>query len=1052
MNNPAHAKGSLAVIAGAGTGKTYMLSERYLYHLVGHKLTPLEIVAVTFTEKAATELRSRIRKKVSENLSERDDILAELEAAQICTIHSLAARICHEHPEAADVSPDFSILDDLKRSLWLSEHLDDALGKLPLLIFEKLSYTQLQVLLPILLADPLTAESAFQKSPEHWPQLAATWQQKSQQEFLENPCWQQYTTTVLTFQGNDDDKMEQARQVALKALRVLKEEKNPREAVQRLKEIKLQGGSSKKWPNGGLEEVKSALKEMREIAQKASNVGLITLETGTADEQLALLLPHLYEAFQSVKEHMTCAKRRARVLDFVDLEECALRALQHPEVHAYYAQRWKAFLIDEFQDTNPVQAELLRYLTQGAICTIVGDEKQSIYGFRRADVQVFKDFREGILATGGEEYVLKTSYRTHAPLIQLCNQVFSPLLMDLHQEVGAFRKQSPHPAPHIRAYRVEAPSGTSVSQCRRVEAYHLASVLKQMLDDKVLVHDEHSDGLREINPGDIAILARAWEPLELYGDALAAAGIPSVHAGGGSLLATREAKDAWALLRFLVNPKDNLALAAVLRSPFFAVSDQVLFHLVSLIGKESPWWGHLERSSELNRPVQVLDELLQARQTNPPSRLLQMADRLCGYTAVMANLPGRQRREADWRGFLDLIRELEKNSEDLFIVTRCLFRYFESKVEVPRPPLEAKDAVSLMSIHASKGLEWPVVVVPDLARQDLNTSFPIYFDTKLGVAIKTEDAFGEAEKPILYTVLEQQQELREQAEARRVLYVALTRARDQILLSATKMGGNLNLLLPGLDAAEVALEPILFDANHTLPPVLPETKPLPEPLHLLPGSLGSGLCELPVTALSDYARCPRRFQFRYLEGHPGLGQGAAVAQRVGTLTHLALEQGIQEASLLSRYDLTLPQENVEEAIAMALSFYENPVFQSVRQAIEAKEETVTFKIGCLTLNGVADLVGSDFVLDFKTGKLMDPQHHRLQLWVYAQAKKKSTAHIAYLRDGSLYTFSTEELQAAAHEAQIIVDNILADHYPAKPSEQNCTLCLYQEVCRERHPT
>src|SRR5689334_18113421 len=110
----AYANGSVAVIAGAGTGKTHMLAERYLYHLRSHELSPLEIVAVTFTDKAAAELRSRIRLLVSQELPERADILAELEAAQISTIHALAMRICQEHPQAADVSPDFTVLDELE--------------------------------------------------------------------------------------------------------------------------------------------------------------------------------------------------------------------------------------------------------------------------------------------------------------------------------------------------------------------------------------------------------------------------------------------------------------------------------------------------------------------------------------------------------------------------------------------------------------------------------------------------------------------------------------------------------------------------------------------------------------------------------------------------------------------------------------------------------------------------------------------------------------------------------------------------------------------------
>ena len=137
----AYAPHSIAVTAGAGTGKTYMLVERYLYYLRERQISPLEMVAVTFTEKAASELRSRIRSTVSQEFPEAVEMLAELEAAQISTIHALAARICRQYPEAAGVPPDFAMLDDLERDLWLSDALKDALEKLPQHFYETVPYS-----------------------------------------------------------------------------------------------------------------------------------------------------------------------------------------------------------------------------------------------------------------------------------------------------------------------------------------------------------------------------------------------------------------------------------------------------------------------------------------------------------------------------------------------------------------------------------------------------------------------------------------------------------------------------------------------------------------------------------------------------------------------------------------------------------------------------------------------------------------------------------------------------------------------------------------------
>jgi ATP-dependent helicase/nuclease subunit A len=216
------------------------------------------------------------------------------------------------------------------------------------------------------------------------------------------------------------------------------------------------------------------------------------------------------------------------------------------------------------------------------------------------------------------------------------------------------------------------------------------------------------------------------------------------------------------------------------------------------------------------------------------------------------------------------------------------------------------------------------------------------------------------------------------------------------------------------------------------------------------GPVGSGLWELPVTALSDYARCPKRFQFRFIEGHPGMGEGIGMARRVGTLVHKALELDIRDINALASFDATLPQESVREAVELAQRFDQSTIFANVRDTSTGREQAITFNQGKLTLNGVVDLVGKDWVLDFKTSEELHPEYHRFQLWAYAAAMGYSTAHIAYLRGDILHTFSPEKIQATAHEASALVENILAARYPTKPSQENCTLCAYQEVCKEKH--
>ena len=367
------AEGSVVVVAGAGTGKTHMLTERYVHHLSEDRLSPLEVVAVTFTEKAAEELRSRVRERVRGRLATREDRLAELEAAQISTIHALCARVCREHLDEAGVPADFGILDELRGRLWTADRLADAMDDLPEEHYRVVPYPLMQVALESLLSDPLAAEEALAKGPEGWKDLIEEARERAVAGYLEEPALKEARWSLELCEGDEEDRMEQSRRAALSALDDLGAGGDRGSAFELLVRIDLRGGKKKAWGEGELASVKEALRFVRELARAALRRGIVVLEPGPADERLASALPVLRDAFGRARAFLAEAKRRSRVLDFADLEVHALRALEHEEVRDYYRERWRAFLVDEFQDTNPVQAALLDRLTQEA--SLVGTAK-----------------------------------------------------------------------------------------------------------------------------------------------------------------------------------------------------------------------------------------------------------------------------------------------------------------------------------------------------------------------------------------------------------------------------------------------------------------------------------------------------------------------------------------------------------------------------------------------------------------------------------------------------------------------------------------------------
>ncbi len=572
--------------------------------------------------------------------------------------------------------------------------------------------------------------------------------------------------------------------------------------------------------------MKAATGAVRQAVRQECEKGPLALAWSEADEAFAAMLPHLRAAYAHAAGRLEAARRQSRELGFADLEVHALRALEHPHVRDHYRERWRALLVDEFQDTNPAQARILGHLVEGAKLTVVGDEKQSIYGFRGADVGVFRSFRARIVADGGLEVVLTRTFRAHDGLAGSQEPAFASLLGPLHQPLTAARPAPSQAGPYLSFH---ACVGRGNAQPRRLNEAHLvARLVRELVDGGTLVTDPDSGEERPLRYGDVAVLARGNAPFETFAAVLPSLGVPAVEVAGGDLLGTREAKDGEAALRLLADRGDDLALAALLRSPFFAVDDAALLELARSVPPELTWWEHLaatDQGGELGRARGVLAEVLERRWDDVPSRLLASLDEATGYSAVVANLPGGRRRLADWRAFLALLRRLEGWHRDAFAVSRQLRRLRLAEVELPRPTLQAGDAVTLTTIHRSKGLEWPVVVVADLSYQGANDDTTLALDAELGLGVRLTSSQGDALDPVILGLLRHRRSGAAEDELRRLLYVALTRARERLILTTSERGkGNLTLLEPALEAAGIACVEVPLDLGLAHP-----DPPLPSP-------------------------------------------------------------------------------------------------------------------------------------------------------------------------------------------------------------------------------
>ncbi|MCC7493203.1 MAG: UvrD-helicase domain-containing protein [Fimbriimonadaceae bacterium] len=1062
-----------AVVASAGTGKTGTLTARYLAELRAGR-SPLQIVAVTFTDKAAGELRERIRQAVREESGRDSSRLAELDLAPISTFHTLCGRICREHPAAAAVAPGFTIQDAQQSRLFQQEHLDDLLVGLGPELYDPamLSFGTARAAVRQLLAEPLLAATALPLLDQPWELVAAAWEAALAAQRTEllgavgDSAWTAAVAYLQTLRSSDpEDRLAVALGIALEQVAAIAAGGDVEEHLRAIAGCgKGSPGAAKAWaPRDVKSEVRDPLWALRDRC-KGLLGALAELTLGPSDEWQWRAARQLARIHEAVAPELAARLEQAGALDFAGLEVGALRALGDPAVRQWYAARWTVLLVDETQDVNRTQSELIEALiTLFARPSIglVGDAKQSIYGFRGAAVEEFARLQREVI--GRPPVVLEQTWRQHTALAGELNTLFGPILGALHAAVRS-EQPPPHDAARYSELAVVTPSaatpeqaapGPSLRARRWVEANWIADRIADFVGASCLVSDRR--GPRPASYGDIAILGRAWSVLDTVQEALAARGIPAVHGGGGSLLATREALDGEALLRFLAHSNDNLALAAVLRSPWCAVSDRAL---QSLAGHPN-WWAERDNwHGELARPREVLGELHAAAGRCTALELLQLADQRTGYTAVLANLPLGDRRLADWRAFEGLVLDLQRSGPAVFTVCRRLRHLRELQIEIERPVTQAADAVSLLTIHAAKGLEFPIVFVPDLARQPSGRRPVARLDRQRGVALAP--AAGEAPS-YLWRTLDRAARQRDEDEARRLLYVACTRAGDRLILSAASdqeaVGPGelaspslLRLLKAGWDAAGWPVTAIPADPARAVPPGLPTPPPLTRPAtaELLTGVVGPCLHDVPASALDTWRRCPRQFRYQIVDGHPGHSGGhGAPARQVGLLVHEALEHDLHDAAALRRVMPHLAAEAIAEAARLVQAWHAADCFEPVRQPGDQREEPLHLVLHGLAIVGRIDRLGADYVVDYKTGAEVSAAEHELQVWAYACGSGRGRAYVADLRGPALWALDAARLNALDAVAAEVVAGIQQQQFDPRPDPGRCARCAYRQC--EAHP-
>ena len=948
MDAIARREGPLLLSAAAGSGKTSVLVERFVRMAVDDGIAPARILVITFTEKAAGELRARIRAELLA-LGQRQ-LAQDAEAAWISTFHGFCARVLRSHAVAAGLDPAFTVLDEAA-----GRGLREAAFEAAVAGFFGAPEAPPR-------ADALDLAAAYGLDRLKRAILDVHGQLRSagqERPALPAPPAAPDTSALRA-------ELAVAREAALACLEGVQGT-----TVDRARRALEQAGA---LVGDG---TAPALGALGAAGFRAGNTGLLKSEPCARYLAALAALTGAYEEAEGVRavglldellgryaDAYAAAKRARSAVDFDDLELMVAGLFDRlPGLAAAWAHRFDRIMVDEFQDTNALQVALLERLDAGHTFR-VGDELQSIYGFRHASVEVFRATRRA-LAAGGGVARLSRNFRTRAEILAQINAASARLHEDFEPLVAG-RETAAADAPLVEILLTDARNGSWDAEdlgrlpggppWRWAEARLLAQRIAELVEGGTPA-------------GEIVVLVRAATDIACYERAIEDHGISTLASGGRGFWARQQVQDLTQYLATLANPRDERALLGVLASPLGPRLGSDALALLALAARRSGGrglWAAIEDSGwEAALPADDAQRLLAWRERFAAERAraprLSLADLLSraiaasGYDEHVLRLPGGLRRLANVR---KLVRLASAYESDVGRGVRGFIDRATAELEAEAREADAPvelagfDAVRLMTIHAAKGLEFGVVAVADLGRPP-NTQLPDLLVDGDRVGLRVVTLHGKA-KTDAYEALAAERERAEREELLRIFHVAVTRAQERLILSgalnvekwplSTPAGWLLPAFVGGLGARLLEEGPVIEQPGvratlnapgngvlHSAPAAggAPgadpgAAKPCPERTGVATGPAGGApvasspsppppVSALSYSALSRYAQCGYRFYLeRVLRLPEQEAPPAGGAAAPGGLDPLV--RGSIAHELLEALDLAAPSVPGDEAI------------------------------------------------------------------------------------------------------------------------------------------
>ena len=1052
---------TLLVEAGAGTGKTHILVERFVNCLrEGAPLT--SVAAITFTEKAAGDLRERLTRRLEELLADEADelsgaererlnrALSTIDTAVVSTIHSFAGRLLRERPVEAAVDPAFRQLDGLGSELlltrlwrdWLAYISDEAVpapgaSELGAALSAGVSLGSVQ---KVAFAHFGRRHTVRTPEPVRSPDLAA--------DVLQLQAWVAPLESAAATCVDQADKLCAGMLDLASALEGLSDQGDATDIGWSLVALK-QGrsgfgskgaGNKGNWP-GGKDDPLQTRDSVLDSIEAAATRFL---------EFVAALTAGAARGFVAFAEK---EQRAAGVLDFDDLLGHARDLLAGHDmpahearlVRAYFQDKYRYLLVDEFQDTDPLQVEIVLLLAAAdpgdddwrtlalkpGKLFLVGDPKQSIYRFRDADIAIFQEVKQ-LIRGQGEVVAIQQNFRTLPGIVGWVNTAFEQIIGDVDEDlrpkylpIEAWRSDPTSDLKVCVLRSEQLLESTKTDEVREAEAKALAGLLAGLDQIDWVVRDPEAthDPPRPVRLGDVTILFRTFTAIEIYERALREARVPYRVEGGRSYFQRPEIVDVLAGLRAIDVPGDELAVYAALHGSLFGFSDDELYAFSAADGVFDLFAPALPGFSEVAEGLTLLRELHEARTTRSIAHVVDELIRRTRLHEVLAADGGGQQAGGNLEKLVQLADAFSAEEGATFHAYVRKLTELQARAEEGESPVgESGQFVRLMSIHKAKGLEFPVVVLADVGGQPRSVAYDdVLIDRAsrrlmFGLTVDPPEGVAKAARCHLAgdAVVRQREADARLFEVRRLLYVAATRAMDRLVVPVVSAadptkGSFLEQLHPFLliDERRPAEGVALVEAPASTAGLAPVT--VRPPADLLDRrvawlkdrteALAAARRPAPITSPSRLELLDRPDDTA--RSAPPSNEQALV---LGNLVHEIMERvPLDDQSGLTAIADEAAREAgrsdlAEHAAVLAAACWRSAPVRAAAAKRTWRELPVSAAIDDILIEGYVDLVfdsGDGFVIvDFKTDRDADvsaaARRYELQLGAYAVALEEAT--------------------------------------------------------------